>query len=242
MYNQVETEQGAIRGQVFETNEGIRAEAYKGIPFAEPPVDDLRWRLPVEKKSWRGVRDALNYSSACIQFHDFSHGTRKYDQSEDCLYLNVFTPNTIARNFLDRGIVFITINYRLGILGFLENQEDELANFGIWDMIMALKWTKQNIQQFGGNSSQITIMGQSSGAAATGLLALIDQTKDLVSRAIIVSGSFHATWPSLRVDEYGLTSSGLIKHFRNIFESKSLHLRSKGMSFNYYYRHSVVDK
>ncbi|PAV74288.1 hypothetical protein WR25_24828 [Diploscapter pachys] len=244
MYNQVETEQGAIKGQVFETDEGIRAEAYKGIPFAEPPVGDLRWRLPVEKKSWRGVRDALNYSSACIQFHDFGYKI-KYNQSEDCLYLNVFTPNssirdpllpvlvfihggtfvsgsgsdclnmtTIARNFLDRGIVFVTINYRLGALGFLENQEDELTNFGIWDMIMALKWTKQNIQKFGGNSSQITIMGQSSGAAATSLLALIDQTKDLVSRAIIVSGSFHATWSSLRVGEYGLTSSGLVGYFK----------------------------
>ncbi|PAV71031.1 hypothetical protein WR25_19953 [Diploscapter pachys] len=242
VYKKIEVKQGAIRGEVYETENGIQAEAYRGIPYAEPP-------LPVRKSSWRGTRDALNDSSICYQVHQQISKIKHIPQSEDCLYLNVFTPNSSIRsdtlpvlvwihggswtsgyansdinvdvlteNFLSRGIIFVSVNYRLGALGFMHNMHDETANYGLWDVLMSLSWIKRNIQKFGGDPNNITLMGQSSGAASVGLIALTKRSKGLVHRAIIISGFISSDWATHRMGKYGLDSDRLVGFYKAIFD------------------------
>ncbi|KAK6009873.1 hypothetical protein OSTOST_25169, partial [Ostertagia ostertagi] len=146
------------------------------------------------------------------------HGFHRYDkfsaenmkrQSEDCLYLNVFSPYTVARNIIFKGITFVTINYRLGPLGFIvrrsgDNNVD--SNIGIWDQVMALQWIQSNIKQFGGDPSRVTLMGESAGGAACSLLALSPELEGLAQQAIIMSGSVTAGWA---IHRHGIPSWSL---------------------------------
>ena len=174
------------------------AFAFKGIPYAAPPVGPLRWREPKPVSVWQGVRRADSYGNACIQLPELSiaNGGDPGPVSEDCLYLNVWTPKLDRTAKLPvmvwihggayifgsgslplyngsplatKGAVVVSLNYRLGQLGFFSHpalQKESPGgpmNFGLLDQITALKWVQQNIAQFGGDAGNVTIMGQSAG-------------------------------------------------------------------------------
>ncbi|CAB0029994.1 unnamed protein product [Trichogramma brassicae] len=215
----VETKLGKIQG--FSDTGLLDTEwcSFLGIPFAKPPLGDLRFRDPVPAEPWSDVRKATNYSNFCTQY-DIPY--KQPGGSEDCLYLNIFTkkikpdqPRPVmvwihggAFNlgsgdnmfygpdyYMRKDIVLVTLNYRLGIFGFL-NLEDKLApgNQGLKDQVMALKWVRDNIASFGGDPDRVTIFGESAGAASVHYLTLSPMTKGLFRQAIIQSGTALNPW------------------------------------------------
>ena len=202
---------------------------YKGIPFAAPPLGDLRWRPPEPAAAWQRVRKADQFSAACIQDPVRSLGpwTEEYmhqgESSEDCLYLNVWTASqdaTVKRPVLvwiyggaftggstavavydgetlaRKGLVVVTVNYRVGVLGFLAHPEltkesdgKASGNYGLLDQIAALAWVRRNIAAFGGDPTRVTICGQSAGAASVHILTASPLAKGLFHQAIAQSGS-----------------------------------------------------
>lgn len=245
-------EQGLVRGKIYNID-GRHIQIFRGIPYAEPPLGNLRFARPVKKTRWHQELSAVEYGPPCIQFMDF-HRYDKFSsdnmrrQSEDCLYLNVFSPydhedesktfpiivwihggsflagsadtgidmETVARNIIFKGITFVTINYRLGPLGFLNARiGDKIeANFGIWDQVMALQWIQANIKQFGGDPNRVTLMGESAGGAACSLLALSPKTEGLVQQAIIMSGSVTAGWAIHRHGTPSWSLENLVSYLR----------------------------
>lgn len=214
---QVQTESGALQGVI---ENGVTV--YRGIPFAAPPVDDLRWRAPAPAPRWQGIRDASSFGPACPQpERDNRAGGRADIQSEDCLTLNVWAPEG-ARNLpvmvwihggghrvgsgsfpiydgaalARQGVVLVTINYRLGLLGYFahpaltaENTGGEpLGNYGFMDQIAALEWVKRNIAAFGGDPSRVTVFGESAGGASIIYLLTSQRAHGLFQRAIVQSG------------------------------------------------------
>jgi para-nitrobenzyl esterase len=191
--------------------------SFKGIPFAAPPVGQLRWRPPQPAASWHGVRHATQFGHDCMQVPSiFSNSP-----SEDCLYINVWTPEHHGRNlpvmvwiyggawvvggsslsFFDgrelarKGVVFVSFNYRLGRFGFFafpaltkEGGNELLGNYGYMDQVAALKWVQRNIEAFGGNPHQVTIFGQSAGGFAVHMLMTSPLAKGLFQRAMVESG------------------------------------------------------
>lgn len=202
---------------------------FKGIPFGAPPVGAARWRAPEPAAGWSGVRKADTFSASCIQsiaterkpwtYEFMTHG----EISEDCLYLNVWTPATApsdhrpvfvyiygggnvegsgavpvydGEGLASKGLVVVTFNYRVGVLGFFSHSElsKEAAyhasgNYGLLDQIAAVKWVHDNISAFGGDPNRITIAGQSAGASAVHNLTASPLAKGLFHRAIADSGS-----------------------------------------------------
>ena len=202
---------------------------FKGIPFAAPPVGDLRWRAPQPVVAWQGVKKADEFGNSCIQtvvrerkpwtYEFMTHNSI----SEDCLYLNVWTAatrpterrpvyifiygggnnegstavpvydgETLAR----KGIVVVTVNYRLGVFGFFTHPEltketsyKASGNYGILDLVAALKWVHENIAAFGGDAAKVTVGGQSAGAGNTHVLTASPLAKGLFRGAIAESGS-----------------------------------------------------
>ena len=214
---QVLTESGSISG--------IRANGlsvYKGIPFAAPPVGDLRWRPPVHAAPWTGTRKADAYAPACMQVGVSMPGETPPAVSEDCLYLNIWTPAKTAHEHLpvivwiygggyingsasmplywgdrlaQKGVIVVTIAYRLGPLGFLalpeltrESPHQSSGNYGLMDQIAALEWIRRNIAAFGGDPKCVTIAGQSSGAMSVSMLMASPLARGLFQRAIGESG------------------------------------------------------
>jgi len=216
---------GSLSGAIDPTS---HVAIFKGVPFAAPPVGDLRWREPQPVKPWTGVRDAREFSPSCMQHvhGDFLPWTREYlvqnGVSEDCLYLNIWTPQTNAKaklpvivyipggaftegsgevpiydgtNLAAKGLVVVTINYRLGVFGFLahpeltaESPHHSSGNYGLLDQIAALAWVQKNISAFGGDPHRVTLWGQSAGAFSVGALLASPQAKGLFQRAMADSG------------------------------------------------------
>ncbi|MGA2848496.1 MAG: carboxylesterase family protein [Terracidiphilus sp.] len=215
----VKTSDGLVRGMV---RNGGGAE-FLGIPFAQPPVGELRWHEPLPAKPWDGVRDAKGYSAPCAQ-PDLGSWNRHDAETgqEDCLYLNVVTPAWPAKTLLpvmfwihgganeggtamsrlytggklpNHGVVLVSVNYRLGVFGFLahpeltgESAHHASGNYGLMDQILALKWVIANVEQFGGDPKNITVFGQSAGAIDTGML-MVSPAKGLFQKAIQESGA-----------------------------------------------------
>lgn len=196
--------------------------AFKGIPYANPPVGSLRWKEPQPAANWQGVRSADKFGNACIQTPGLSeaNGGSPGALSEDCLYLNVWTPKADAFARLPvmvwihggayifgsgslniyngaplatKGAVVVTINYRLGQLGFFAHPALERespggpANFGLLDQIAALRWVQNNIQQFGGDPRNVTIFGQSAGAKSVMALLASPLARGLFLKGIAMS-------------------------------------------------------
>jgi para-nitrobenzyl esterase len=196
--------------------------SFEGIPFAQPPVGDLRWRDPQPVKPWTGVRDAGAFGHSCTQ-ESFSFNRQEaVGSQEDCLYLNVWTPQWPAKSPMPvmvwlygggnaagaasvdymngaalsrRGVVFVTINYRIGIFGFYahpgltaESPHHTSGNYGLLDQLAALKWVKQNIARFGGDPNRVTLFGQSAGAIDTSILVASPLSSGLIQRSIQESG------------------------------------------------------
>lgn len=204
------------------TIEGVKQDGiltYKGIPFAAPPDGDLRWKAPAPVQPWTGVKKTDAFCSACMQTSGAMGNSAQV--SEDCLYLNVWTPAKKTdekvpviywvhgggysggststpmydgMGFAKKGVVLVSVAYRLGPFGFLAHPElsQESGNgsgsYGMLDMIAGLKWVKENIAKFGGDPSNVTIFGHSAGGAAISLLAATPLTKGLFHRAICMSG------------------------------------------------------
>lgn len=219
--DEVRIKQGALKGSV----EGDVA-IFKNIPFAAPPVSDLRWRAPRPPAEWSGVRDATSFGPVCMQPNQLPSA-----ESEDCLSLNVWTPaarsptplpvmvwihgggfdlgSGVRYNgtaFVHDGVVLVTINYRLGRLGFFAHPalagngpDGTLADFGLLDQIAALKWVRANIRAFGGDSANVTVFGESAGAMSVNYLLASPQARGLFDRAISESGFARSAGTSLQV-------------------------------------------
>jgi len=208
-YETVTIDNGLIKGVAAS---GVIS--YKGIPYAKPPVGELRWQPPQKSEPWEGTLEAKDYSKACPQSVEIYAGyIPPWD--ENCLYLNVFRPFDPKLNDLpvmvfihgggyvngaaslptyegdwlaSQGIVLVTINYRLGQFGFLAVPDTTITgNFGTLDQIAALDWVKENISAFGGNSENVTIFGESAGGLSVG--TMIALRPDLFKRAVIQSAT-----------------------------------------------------
>jgi len=211
----VKIETGVIQGTL--ENELL---VYRGIPYAAPPLGVLRWRAPQAAAKWDGVRTAHEFGPACIQSNPAIANLPA--PSEDCLYLNVWSPARSAKDRLPvmvwihgggfiagataeklyhsehiakKGVIVVTIGYRLGALGFLahpdlsaENDKHTSGNYGLLDMVAALKWVQRNISAFGGNPNRVTIFGESAGGIAVSMLCASPLAKGLFHGAISQSG------------------------------------------------------
>ncbi|XP_048004028.1 juvenile hormone esterase-like isoform X2 [Leguminivora glycinivorella] len=214
----VRVEHGELQGKVVETPNGKSFYSFQGIPYAKPPLGTLRFQAPQPLEPWDGVRDATSEGNISAQIRFDSD---MYEGDENCLYLNVYTPS-IDGEFLpvmvyihggglqfgsgsassrgadylvEKDVVVVTINYRCGALGFLSLNTPEIpGNAGLKDMIAALRWVKENINNFGGNSGNITLFGESAGGASVSVLTASPLSKDLISKAIIQSGNGLSSW------------------------------------------------
>jgi para-nitrobenzyl esterase len=199
------------------------AVSFKGIPFAAPPIGDLRWKPPQPAASWTGVRKAETYGAACPQPNrdDGGGGGRADVQNEDCLTLNVWAPAAAkdlpvmvwihggahrlgsgsfpiydGSELAKQGVVLVTINYRLGLLGYFAHPaltaaaapNEPLGNYGLMDQIAALQWVQDNIAGFGGDPKNVTVFGESAGGASTVYLLTQPKAKGLFAKAIVESG------------------------------------------------------
>lgn len=220
----VTTVQGKLAGNPI----GQGGGAFKGVPFAAPPVGGLRWQAPQPPRRWTGVRPAQRFGHSCLQIDGGWNHDAAADSSEDCLYLNVYTPKLQvnaglpvmvwihggafsggsgsqeiyqAEPIVRRGVVLVTINYRLNVFGFLAHpglHGAAAANFGIADQIAALRWVRANIAAFGGDPAKVTIFGQSAGGMSVMALMSSPEAKGLFGKAIIESGAMlKMPWPSL---------------------------------------------
>jgi len=205
-------------------------DRFKGIPFARPPVGELRFRAPEPVESWVGVREAKDFGASAPQVGPVNRlirsviGAAGNRQSQDCLYLNVWTPGCDRKRrpvmlwihggafilgsgatrlydgarLAQRGdVVVVTINYRLGALGFLNWKsvcgagEEPQANLGIRDQVAALEWVRDNIEAFGGDPENVTVFGESAGAMSTATLLGVPAARGLFHKAILQSGAAH---------------------------------------------------
>ncbi|MEO5944493.1 MAG: carboxylesterase family protein [Ferruginibacter sp.] len=208
----VKVNEGMLQGT---SHDGLTV--YKGVPFAAPPVGDLRWRAPQPAAKWQGIKQATQFAPAPMQ-----GGNPPSGKSEDCLYLNIWSPAKSAKekvpvlvwiygggfafgstseatyngeNLAKKGVILVSIAYRVGQLGFLahpelsaENKNHVSGNYGLLDMIAGLAWVKKNIAAFGGDPNKVTIFGESAGGIAVSMLCASPLAKGLFEGAISESG------------------------------------------------------
>nr|XP_017013141.2 esterase B1 isoform X1 [Drosophila takahashii] len=221
IYSVIKTKLGPVRGVKRNTIWGGSYFSFEKIPFAKPPLGDLRFKAPEPVEPWDRELDCTSAAEKPLQTHPFF---RKYAGSEDCLYLNVYVkdlqPNKLrpvmvwiygggfqvgeaSRDmyspdfFMSKDVVIVTVAYRLGALGFLSLDDPQLdvpGNAGLKDQLLALRWVQQNIEAFGGDPSNVTLFGESAGGASTHFLTLSPQTEGLIHKAIVMSGSVLCPW------------------------------------------------
>ncbi len=235
----VRVESGLLSGVPGASSE---VRVYGGIPFAAPPLGDLRWRPPQPPAPWQGVRPAGKFSDDCMQTPypaGSMYHTEARPMSEDCLYLNVWTaaksagerrpvmvwihggsltrgsgatPGYNGEELARKGVVLVTINYRLGVFGFLahpeltkESAHHSSGNYGFLDQLAALQWVHRNIAQFGGDPARVTVFGESAGSWSVNVMVASPLAKGLFQRAIGESGaSFARTAKLARMEEGGV--------------------------------------
>ncbi|MEM5517795.1 carboxylesterase family protein [Henriciella sp. AS95] len=222
----VETTSGTLSGVSFLDKGG----EFLGVPFAAPPTGDSRWHSPAPPQPWQGTRPATAFAPACPQGEyttawyadliaafggDSETAARPVGESEDCLYLNIWSPdltpdeplpvmvwihggaykggwsyepNYLGDRLAERGVIVVSIAYRMGPFGYIG--PDGRANFGLQDQIRALDWIQSNIAQFGGNAENVTVFGESAGASSIGTLIVSPAADGLFDKAIHQSGGF----------------------------------------------------
>lgn len=228
---QVTTANGSLEGTVEKSG----VISFKGIPYAAPPVGDLRWKEPQPAKNWQGVLKANKFGNNPMQTNVFGDMQfRSSGMSEDCLYLNVWSPAKRTQKLLPvlvyfygggfvagdgsearydgesmatKGIVALTVNYRLGIFGFFahpeltqESAHHSSSNYGVEDQAAAIQWVKQNIEAFGGDPNKITIAGESAGSISVSAQMASPLSRDLIAGAIGESGSLLGALPAVSLD------------------------------------------
>src|SRR5262245_33503101 len=218
---QIETASGLVKGS---TSADGRVRVFRGIPYAAPPVGALRWKEPAPVTAWQGTRDATENGAQCVQGQVFGDISFPRPASEDCLYLNVWTPATAASDRLPvmvwihgggfqagagpeprhdgdalarKGVVLVTLNYRLGVFGFFSHPEltresgrNASGNYGLLDQVGALGWVRDNIAAFGGDPRNVTIFGESAGSFAVSALMASPLADGLFHKAIGESGAY----------------------------------------------------
>ena len=217
----VETQQGKVHGKLINDGE---VRAFLGIPYATSPVGDLRWRAPQASAKWNGVRDATQFGARCPQSPIWAdYLFLDSGSSEDCLHLNVYVPVTAhADSRLPvmfwihgggyvagagseprytnsalplHGVVLVTIDYRMGVFGFLASEDlakesgGSAGNYGLMDMVAGLRWVKQNIARFCGDPNNVTVFGESAGSFAVSTLMAVPEAQGLFQKAIGESGA-----------------------------------------------------
>jgi len=236
-------------GRVEGTDLGDGVHAFLGIPFAAPPVGELRWRAPAPVVPWTGVRSAVAFGPRCMQLPIFSDMVfRSSGMGEDCLYLNVWTPGDAAGRTLPvlvyfygggnvagdgselrydgaslarRGLVVLTVNYRLGVFGFLahpeltrESPHHAAGDYGLLDQAAALDWVRRNIAAFGGDPRRVTIGGESAGSIAVSALMASPLSRGLIAGAIGESGAMirptMAPVPLAEAEQAGVRFAGTV--------------------------------
>jgi para-nitrobenzyl esterase len=209
----VQTDKGPVRG-IARTG----LDEFRGIPYAKPPAGELRWRPPEEPTAWTGTRDATAFGSNCPQITEYGAFAGPANDNENCLFVNVFTPNLHGTTklpvlvFVHGGgningessdydgaamavqgnAVVVTLNYRLGLLGFfahpaLDAENHLFGNYGILDQQLALKWVQKNIGAFGGDKDNVTLSGQSAGSKNTIVNLVSPLAAGLFKRVILES-------------------------------------------------------
>jgi len=232
---------------------------FKGVPYATPPVGELRWKAPLPPGNWNGVKECIKFSASPMQSKPgpFMMWTEEFiappePLSEDCLYLNIWTPSCKTRqklpvfvwiygggfmsgssacavydgeDFAKKGIVFVSINYRVGVFGFLahpelsrESESLVSGNYGILDQVAALKWIKANISKFGGDRGNVTVAVQSAGSMSVTVLLASPLASGFFHRAIAQSGGIFSSRMARRLSE---AESIGAKLFENL-QSKSI--------------------
>jgi carboxylesterase type B len=213
----VQLPNGLIMGREATTFANKSYFAFEKIPYATPPLGPLRFKAPQPAQDWNGTLNATHLDVSCIQLP--THAS----DSEDCLFINVFTPQLTDDDnnaslpvmlfihggafltgssmsaspdlFVNNDVVLVTINYRLGLFGFISTQDDIIpGNNGLKDQLLAIQWTHDNIHLFGGNSDQITIFGGSAGSASCAYQQLNQNSEGLFRGIILESGSFLNPW------------------------------------------------
>ena len=218
----VKTAQGEATGKWIHDGQ---EKAFLALPYAAPPVGNLRWQAPAPPVRWSGVRDATNFGHRCEQWHVWDdYIFTDAGPSEDCLYLNVYAPAAAKRSselpvmvwihgggflagagseprytnpaLVAKGVIVVTLNYRLNVFGFLasedlaKEQDGHAGNYGLMDIVAALRWVKTNIAAFGGNENNVTIFGESAGSFAVSALTVAPSARGLFQKVIGESGAF----------------------------------------------------
>ncbi|KAL5279766.1 CES5A.2 family protein [Megaselia abdita] len=214
---------GSLLGRHLEAVKGRHIRSFLGIPYAQPPIGDLRFKSPVSYPAWEGVRLATKEGSICPQIDHMQGGV--LGGHEDCLYLNVYTPSlNVIQNagklpvmvylhgggwsmgsgnpelygpgyFLEKDVILVTGNYRLGPLGFLSSETTDCpGNFGLKDQLEILKWVKKHISSFGGDPDSVTIFGESAGGGSVGHHLQSPKSRGLFHKAIQQSGTIFNPW------------------------------------------------
>lgn len=221
----VQLADGQIVGKSSPVN-AVSLDEFQGIPYAAPPTAALRWKAPQPAHPWKGVRSANRFGPRCMQLPLYSDMVfRSHGMSEDCLYLNVWKPSHASArlpvlvyfygggfvsgdgsekrydgaSMASRGIVTVTVNYRLGVFGFFalpalaaESPQHAAGNYGLLDQVAALRWVQANIAQFGGDPARVTIAGESAGSIAVSALMASPLSRGLFAQAIGESGALIA--------------------------------------------------
>ncbi|CAI5455918.1 unnamed protein product [Caenorhabditis angaria] len=229
---QVRTRNGLVEGFRLKIDGEKEVDLFLGIPFAKPPVGELRFKNPEHAEDWDGVKKCIRFGPRAPQADFFwERFTLGVGKSEDCLYLNVFAPTWkaeevsnglhpvmvyvhgggflidsavkygdegIAKYLCRHGVVVVTIQYRLGLLGFFSTGDEVCpGNLGLWDMTMALQWVRDNVHAFGGDPRKVTVFGQSAGGASVDLLSISPHSKDLFHQVIPMAGNAECEWSTV---------------------------------------------
>ncbi|MDM0116044.1 carboxylesterase family protein [Variovorax sp. J22R133] len=240
----VKTESGLVRGK------GSEVHAYLGIPYAAAPIGENRWRAPLPALKWNGIRDGSAFGPDCMQPAEYPE-LRGAGMSEDCLSVNVWSPANQPGEKLPvmvwiygggftygsgshpsydgealakRGVVVATLNYRLGLLGFMahpelsaENATRSSGNYGLQDQIAALKWVQRNVGAFGGDAAKVTVFGQSAGAHSISTLISSPMADVLFQQAIMQSvGVMRPVAPLKEAENFGASIGASIKDLRAV--------------------------
>ena len=239
LHTTIQTQSGPVRGS------GTDVIVFKGIPYAAPPIGDRRWRPPAPPEPWTEVRDATRFGPQCPQTDNAPRGLAlpPTTSNEDCLTLNVWTPakstgarlpvmvwihgggftagraalpRTDGTNLAHRGVVVVSFEYRLGVLGFLahpalsrESEHRVSGNYGLLDQIAVLQWIRANIAAFGGDPANVTLFGTSAGASSQGFLMVSPLARGLFHRAIAQSLGSSVAGPKRKLREpyYGFPAA-----------------------------------